>query len=107
MASAEAINALRRMINDVSEPFDYSTEDLNARLDSGLSPDAISATVWREKAAKFSELVDISESGSSRKLSDLRKGALEQAAYYDGLVAEASVLIAGRPRTRPISRPSV
>lgn len=106
MATADQILALRRMVNDTADPHDYTDLDLNARLDAGLSPEAIASVIWREKAAKYSELVDVSESGSSRKLSDLRKGALEQAAYYDGVVFSQTTAVAGRPRTRPIVRPS-
>ena len=107
MADESVILQLRRLINDRSEPFDYPTEELNLRLDQGTGINALAAEIWREKAARYSELVDVSESGSSRKLSDLRKGALEQAAYYDNMVAEAAAIAERRPRTRPIVRPTL
>lgn len=106
MATPDQITSLRRLIADTATPFEYSDEDLSARLDAGLSPEAIASTIWREKAASYSDLVDISESGSSRKLSDLRKAALENAAYYDAFEANAVAVLASRPRTRPIVRPT-
>lgn len=40
---------------------------------------AAAVTVWRQKAASYASLVDISESGSSRSLSNLHKQALTMA----------------------------
>jgi hypothetical protein len=80
--------------------------ELASRIDAGTSSAEIASVIWREKAASYADLVDVSESGSSRKLSDLRKGALEQAAYYDSITQQSLSLLAGRPRTRPIVRPT-
>lgn len=106
MATETQIASLRRMIDDVDAPTSYSDTDLNARIDEAGSTEQAASVIWREKAASYSTLVDVSESGSSRKLSDLRKAAMEQAAYYDGIVSAAAVVAASRPRTRPIVRPS-
>jgi hypothetical protein len=105
MATVESIASLRRLIDDVAAPQTYTDEYLNARLDANENPEAIAAALWREKAAKYATLVDISESGSSRKLSDLRKAALEFAAYYDKANQDLVVVTSSRPRTRAIVRP--
>lgn len=80
----ETILALRRLIADTVEPYDFTDEQLDGyliRADSDLKIAA--ATIWREKAALYAELVDITEAGSSRKNSDLYKRALEQAEVLD------------------------
>lgn len=61
--------------------------------------------VWMAKAAGFSDLVDVSESGSSRKLSDLAKNAREMAKVYLGYSLDAIAAIEKRPNTRAIVRP--
>lgn len=106
MATATQVTSLRRMVDDVAAPQQYDDNELSTRIDEAASLEQAASVIWREKAASFSTLVDVSESGSSRKLSDLRKAALEQASYYDGVVATAVQATANRPRTRPIVRPS-
>lgn len=105
MATTEQIQDLRLKAGDTEEPFVFATEYLNGRLDAGEAPDAIASDLWRQKAASYAELVDVSESGSTRKLSDLRKNALEMAGYYDNLVQASIIAVSSRPRTRAIVRP--
>lgn len=63
------------------------------------------AQVWEIRAGKYHGLVDITESGSSRKMSDLHKNALAMAANYRGrgVIAEEEVT-SGRSGTRRITR---
>lgn len=72
---------------------------------STVDPNASIAIIWREKAASYAELVDVSESGSSRKMSDLHKNAIEMAKQYDGMKTVVEVDFSNRPRTRAIERP--
>lgn len=73
---------------------------------NGQSIYGAAAALWEVKASSFASLVDVSEAGSSRKLSDLRKNALEMAAYFKGKADEESGSSSGtRPRTRAIVRP--
>lgn len=88
MATSEAIAALRLLI---AEPTDemYEDEMLGAALDLlGGSQEMAAASIWTQKAASYATLVDVSESGSSRKLSDLHKNALAMAGQF-GSAAEA------------------
>lgn len=92
MATPEEREALRRK-GGIVDDTDVYTDDL---LDEYLSAtdgdlDEAAARIWREKAAAFAELVDISEAGSSRKNSDLYKNAMEQAAYFEGVGEEGDV----------------
>lgn len=66
------------------------------------------AEVWGMKAARFSKLVDVTESGSSRKLSDKAKNATSMAAYYRAQsVTPATSVQTAQSRTRPIIRSTV
>lgn len=78
MASAEDIAALRRATAVAADDAVYTDSVLGGMIDQ-LGFPAASATVWREKAAAVAGLVDTTESGSSRRLSQLREGYLEMA----------------------------
>lgn len=76
MATADQIAAFRLLINTPLSEDPYTDEQLSARIDNAESVEALAAIVWREKAAAYSTMVNVSESGSSRSLSDLYKNAL-------------------------------
>lgn len=83
LASETDIATLRRMTAlDSSDPV-YTDELLGGMIDD-LGLEAASKQIWREKAAAAAGLVDMSESGSSRSLSQLRKGYLEMADAVGG-----------------------
>lgn len=77
-----------------------------ADADGTLNVDRAAAHVWRTKAANYAELVNVSESGSSRSLGDLQKNALSMAAQFDAKLAEVVAEGRRRSRTRAIVRPS-
>lgn len=100
------LRLLRSYINEESATSTFSDEMLRAALvDHGSIPAAAQA-LWTVKAAKFSGLVDVSESGSSRKMSDLHKNALAMSKHYGSMLdVETTVeVLASRPRTRAIVR---
>lgn len=75
---------LRRMIGDATEPYTYD----DAQIDEWLTetegdPRAAAASFWYNKSTEYSEMVDITEAGSSRKNSDLFKNALALAKQFD------------------------
>lgn len=61
----------------------YTDTELGVILDSGVTKNALISRIWREKAASYATLVNVSESGSSRSLSDLHKNALTMAEKFD------------------------
>jgi hypothetical protein len=75
---------LRRMIGDVTEPYAYNDDQIDEWL-TATDGDARSAasTFWYAKATSYSEMVDISEAGSSRKNGDLFKNAMQLAKSFD------------------------
>lgn len=90
MGNQDLINRLRRMTgeDDVSK---YTSTDMQIYLDeAGGDLNQAAATIWDEKASAYADLVNISESGSSRSNSDLFDHAVEQRKRYQGLVDAAS-----------------
>lgn len=77
------IDDLRRAANEPEGDSSYNDDELEvilAAADNNLN--AAAAAVWREKAARAAELVDMAEGESSRKLSDLSANALRMADMY-------------------------
>lgn len=90
MATAEGIAAFRLLIDEHDDKLPYTDAVLGERLDGSGSPYALAAEIWREKAASYAGLVNVSESGSSRNLGDLQRQALAMAAELTGSDPNAS-----------------
>lgn len=101
MATGEQIAELRRKTSEPDETT-YNDATLGQMIDGAGSVDEAASEVWQEKASMYSELVDISEAGSSRKNSQLMQNALEMARYYGS--ASSEELVQSAPRTSPIRR---
>lgn len=82
MADADDLARMRRVtaLPDNVEPY---TDTLLSNLIDELGFEAAAAALWREKAASVAGLVDIAESGSSRRLSGLRDAYLGMATAID------------------------
>lgn len=102
MATTAEIAALRALINEPTDE-NYTDEQLGAVIDSAGSVKAAGSEVWLAKAAKYSTLVNVSESGSSRALGDLHKNALAMAKQL-GAEAEEDTVEATGIRIRRITR---
>jgi len=104
MATVEEIAILRRLINDTVEPYEYEDAVLEAYIDAATTVNAAAGTIWREKAAKYSTMVDVQEGSSRRSLGDLYEQALSLSKYFDGIdLPPGSGMRPGR--TRAIERP--
>jgi hypothetical protein len=82
MATEAQIAQLREMIAELEDVDPYSDETLGAQIDAATSMEALASSLWQAKAAQYAGLVNVSESGSSRALSDLHKNALAMARSY-------------------------
>ena len=76
MATITQINSIRRLTNGAEG---YTDEQLSEMIDSGMTEDQMAYRIWNEIAASAAALVNVSESGSSRNLSDLHKNPLTMA----------------------------
>lgn len=106
MATQEEVDYFKLVVGSELFTDTQLSEILDAFPDK---PNAAAAQVWEIRAGRYHTMVDIAESGSSRKMSDLHKNALAMAAYYNGRQkaeddAEGEEELTGRSGTRRITR---
>lgn len=98
------VRRLRSMIAESSQDT-YPDSLLHAMLlrnDRFLEVTA--AEVWREKMSEYAEIVDTSEGGSSRKLSQLYDRAKTQSEYYESISGGGAGDLSSGTVVRPIVR---
>jgi len=90
---------LRLLIGDAEEPYTFSDTEIDNML-TATDGDvrAAASGYWYTKAVSYSEMVDISEAGSSRKNSDLFKNAMALAQQYDDSTATGDVAVTSTTR---------
>lgn len=100
----DTILAVRRLILDTTTPYIFSDPEIEAVLtEVDGDVDLAAGKLWRSIAAKYHKMTDITEAGSSRKLSQMFENALKMAAIYDpGELGREPVI--SRSTTRPITR---
>jgi hypothetical protein len=74
---------------------------INGLVAAGTSLARIMMTYWSGRAAAYSKYVNVSESGSSRSLSDVHKQALDMLKYWSDR-ANREEGITDDPKLRPI-----
>jgi hypothetical protein len=79
MATANQILTLRLMTDTESTDPPFDDAYMGGLIDEEGSVNLAAVTVWRIKAAQTAGFVDVTESGSSRKLSQLTDQALKMA----------------------------
>ena len=105
MATASEIAQLRAYINEPTNAEPWTDLYLGGRIDSSTSIESLSATIWREKAGGYAELVDVQEGSSRRALGSLYDQALKMAAHFDGAAGGPTNTNFRHARTRKIERP--
>lgn len=84
MATPDQIAQLRLLIDEPNNVEPYTDEVLGSIIDANDgSLNASAGQIWRGKAASVAHLVDISEGGSSRKMSDMYKNFLDIAKGFE------------------------
>lgn len=102
-ATLEQIAELRTLVDEPTED-PYTNAILGTLIDASEGNLTVAArTVWVQKAARLSRLVDIREGNSDRKLSQLQKQALLMVERFTVDVEEAAPTRRGS-RTRRIDR---
>lgn len=107
MATVEDIELLREYVGELTDTNGWTDERLDKFADRADTLLFAAADVWAVKAGEYAGLVNVSESGSSRSLSDLLKQAKEMEAYYRArAVADGAVAVPANdgPVIRRISR---
>lgn len=109
MATFKQIEDLRRAIAEPTNAEPYTDEFLNDTIDEKGSVNHAAAYLWDMKASAAAGMVDVSESGSSRKLGDLYKNAVAMANLYSARANPPVVVppvTVRRSATRRITRPT-
>lgn len=84
MASEADIAEVLDMLGSNAVEDGWDDVKIGALLDSGDTPVTIARKYWEYRSANTSELADVSESGSSRKLQQIHTNSTAMAAYYRG-----------------------
>lgn len=100
MATVDQIASLRLLIGEPIDAEPYTDAALSARIDAAGDLNTVAADVWQEKAARYADLVDTSEGGSSRKMGDLHEQALNMVAHFRSMTPAAT----GGTRIRRLGR---
>lgn len=100
MATESEIASLRRATALSEDDVVYTDSLLGGMIDD-LGFEAAAAQIWREKAASVAGLVDTTESGSSRALSQLRDAYLGMA---DAIHPETEAPASGGSYTVAVER---
>lgn len=82
MATQAEIDEVRRAAGLITDDPPYTDEYISALFDAKGFNVAV-ASIWRERAATYAGMVDTTESGSSRRMSQLHDHALKMAVYYE------------------------
>lgn len=87
MATPDQITALRAMIGQPDNVEPWTDAVLGTIIDAAKGElNTAAYNVWTSKAASTASLVDVTEGGSSRKMSDVHKNALAMASVFRGLI---------------------
>lgn len=100
MATDAQIAALKLVIG----PTTLTDEQLSDIIDASKNMNEAASFVWQTKAAEYSTIVDVAESGSSRKMGDMFDHALAMARYHGGTDADTGPDAGGRTRIGRIVR---
>lgn len=102
MASASDILEVRRNTNEPDVAV-YPDILIGEYIDS-LGVAGASARIWRLKAAKYADLVDVTEAGATERFDQLHKKALAQADYWDLMDEASRAALAARSKVKSIGR---
>lgn len=89
MAAPEEVAEVRLNTDENTVNSEWDDPKISALIDE-LGVNGASATIWRQKAAKYAKLVDVSEAGSSRAMGNLHRNALEMAKQYGSVTSETA-----------------
>ena len=90
MATSEQVSLVRAYTGEPTEDT-WTDVALGALIDE-LGIDSTTARVWREKQARYSKLVDVSEAGASRKMSQAFDHAKTMAAHWETIAGEDAAI---------------
>lgn len=107
--TADQLAQLRRMINEPTDVDGYTDALLLAGAEAYVTDGvynlrAYAASIWEEKATKVAELVNTSESGSSRSMAQVFDHYMTMASRFGAATGGTATTTA--PRSTRIVRPT-
>lgn len=87
MADAGDVANVQDLLPDTADADGWTSEKISVYLDADRSVYEVLQTYWESKVAKLYAMIDVSESGSSRSLSQIVQNAKAQAEYWRDRVA--------------------
>jgi len=106
MADAMAVTQVIELLGPDASQNGWDDIRVGADLDNGLSPNAIALAWWRARMAQTANMMDVSESGSQRSLSQAWQHAQSMVNYYHQQVSLETPIDnpRGNLRSYPIRR---
>ena len=76
------VDDIIRMIGSDAAENGFERDVILAKVRAGVIKEQVAVDYWESVASRSATLVDVSEAGSSRSLSQIRKNALDMAEYW-------------------------
>lgn len=86
MATAQEIAAAQDLLPPNAEEYGFDEDKIAELLDAGTTGNAFLVAYWDKVTTDTADLVDMSESGSSRSLSQVHKNAAAMAKVFRDLL---------------------
>lgn len=104
MADQDEIDEVRSMLGPNAAAEGWDDDKIGAMLDNGDSPAQIAQQYWESQMASTATLVDVSESGSARKMSQVSQNAANLANYWGHVAAQETTTATRGAVSREIRR---
>jgi hypothetical protein len=106
MATPEEIQAVLDDLPENASEYGWDEQRIGDELDDGVTGDALFLKFWRKVSTATADLVDMSESGSSRSLSQVHKQAKDMAKMFQDRIdhEEQPTPVTSGIRSRAIRR---
>lgn len=108
MAEERDIQEVKDLLPVDSGASGWDSARISSDLDAGLTKNRIALQFWSNRAANTFTLTSVSESGSSRTLTDIHRNAVAMQKLYQDLVnKEDEVVDPGEPGGTPTRGPGI
>lgn len=104
MADEADINQVLVNIPDEYEQYGWDQDKIEDMLDANLTPTAVTVSFYKGMVARTSQIVSVSESGSSRSLGDIYRNAMDLLKYWQGELDKEQNPETPTNRSFPVSR---
>lgn len=104
VAPADMQQALRDRLDEKTEALFSNDDIVDILFMHGNNLDEATVEGWQRKMARYARLVDVSESGTDRKMSQKFKNAQAMVKFWQGVLDATATIDVGRYRTLVVGR---